>query len=209
VNERKRGAFGPTIAWNWHYLAETPAERSFQRSIASSVTVSIELPIETERLIVRCFVPEADTEPMFRVYGDPEVMRFSPGGALSDEVAVLSLLERYADAHQRQGFSSWAVIDQKTGHVIGDAGFGIFEPTGEVELGYTLARDRWGQGYATEVARACLAAGFRQLVAPRIIGVVDEENEASMRVPKRIGMKKIETIHVNGRPHVLFAASRS
>jgi [ribosomal protein S5]-alanine N-acetyltransferase len=171
--------------------------------------VSVQLPIVTERLVVRCFVAEADAEPMFRVYGDPDVMRFIPGGALSDQVAVRALLERYAEAHQRQGFSSWAVVDQETGHPIGDAGFGIFEPTGEVELGYTLARDRWGQGYATEAARACLVAGLGQLVAPRIIAVVDAENEASLRVPERIGMKKIETIHAHGRPHVLFAASRS
>jgi len=113
------------------------------------------------------------------------------------------------DAHRRQGFSSWAVVDRETGHPIGDAGLGIFEPTGEVELGYTLARDRWGQGYATEVARACLVAGLEQLEAPRIIAVVDAENEASLRVPERIGMKKIETIRAHGRTHVLFAASRS
>jgi [ribosomal protein S5]-alanine N-acetyltransferase len=169
--------------------------------------VSIQLPIKTERLVVRCFVPEADAEPMLRVYGDSEVMRFIPGGALSDEVAVRSLLERYTEAHQRQGFSSWAVVDQETGEPIGDAGFGIFEPTGEVELGYTLARDRWGQGYATEAARACLAAGLEELEAPRIIAVVDAENEASLRLPERIGMKKIETIHARGRPHVLFAAA--
>jgi ribosomal-protein-alanine N-acetyltransferase len=171
--------------------------------------VSIQLPIVTERLIVRCFVPEADAKPMLRVYGDPEVMRFIPGGALSDEVAVRSLLERYADAQQRQGFSSWAVVDQQTGQPIGDAGFGIFEPTAELELGYTLARDRWGQGYATEVARACLVAGLEQLTAPRIIAVVDAENEASLRLPARIGMRKIETIHAHGRAHVVFAASRS
>jgi RimJ/RimL family protein N-acetyltransferase len=66
-----------------------------------------------------------------------------------------------------------------------------------------------GQGYATEVARACLVAGLEQLAAPRIIAVVDAENEASLRVPGRIGMKKIETIHAHERPHVLFASSRS
>ena len=159
--------------------------------------------------MVRCFVPETDAEPMFRVYGDPEVMRFIPGGALSDEVAVRSLLERYANAQLRQGFSSWAVVDRETGQPIGDAGFGIFEPTGEVELGYTLARDRWGQGYATEAARACLVAGLEQLGGPRIVAVVDAENAASLHLPGRIGMKKIETIHAYGRPHVLFAVSRS
>jgi ribosomal-protein-alanine N-acetyltransferase len=170
--------------------------------------VLIQLPIHTERLLVRPFVPEVDAEPMLRVYGDPEVMRFIPGGALSDEAAVRTLLERYADAQGRQGFSSWAVVEQETGQLIGDAGFGIFEPTGDVELGYTLAREHWGQGYASEAARACLGAGLEELAVPRIIAVVDAENDASLRVPEKIGMQKVETIQAHGRPHVLFAAER-
>ena len=171
--------------------------------------MSIPLPIETERLVVRCFVPEADAGSMFRVYGDAEVMRFIPGGALSDEQAVRSLLERYVETHRRQGFSSWAVVDRETARPIGDVGFGIFEPTGEVELGYTLGRACWGRGYATEAASACLLAGLEELRVPRIIAVVDAENEASLRVSERIGMKKVETVHAHGRPHVVFAASRS
>lgn len=192
-----------------HELGELGQGALSSESLASSVIVSIALPIETERLAIRCFLPEADAEPMFAVYGDAEVMRFIPGGPLADEVAVRSLLERYAEAQERQGFSSWAVVERQTGRLIGDAGFGIFEPTGEVELGYTLARDCWGQGYATEAARACLAAGLAKRMAPRIIAVVDAENEASLRVSGRIGMSRVETIHAHGRPHVLFAASRT
>jgi ribosomal-protein-alanine N-acetyltransferase len=134
-------------------------------------------------------------------------MRFIPGGAVADEQAVRSLLDRYVEAHRRLGFSSWAVIERKTGRPIGDVGFGVFEPTGEIELGYTLARDSWGHGYATEAARSCLAAGLEQLVVERIIAVVDAENQRSLSVPERIGMRRIETIQAHGRPHVLFAAA--
>src|SRR5437868_15404564 len=59
------------------------------------VPASVPLPIETERLLVRSFLPEADLEPMLDVYGDPEVMRHIPGGALSAD-AVRVALERYA-----------------------------------------------------------------------------------------------------------------
>ncbi len=89
--------------------------------------------------------------------------------------------------------------------MIGDVGFGIFEPTGEIELGWTLARDRWGRGYATEAAAACLSAGLAHLGAPRIVALVDAENEPSLRVAERIGMARIETVEAHGRPHVLFA----
>jgi ribosomal-protein-alanine N-acetyltransferase len=171
--------------------------------------VAISLPTETKRLLIRCFRPDADANPMFAVYGDADVMRFIPAGALPDESAVRSLLQRYADAQQRLGFSSWALVDRETGRVIGDAGFGIFAPTGEVEVGYTLARDRWGHGYATEAAKACLAAGLEQLTVSRIIAVVDAENERSLRVPVRIGMTTVETIHAHGRTQVVFASSRN
>jgi RimJ/RimL family protein N-acetyltransferase len=168
--------------------------------------MSVSLPIETERLLVRSFNAAADYRSMFGVYGDPEVMRFIPGGALADIEAVKALLEGYVGAHRTQGFSSWGLVERESGSLIGDVGFGIFEATGDIELGYTLARPYWGHGYATEAASACLAAGLAQLSAKRIIAVVDEANESSLRVAHRIGMRKVERIDAHGRPHVLFAA---
>ena len=168
--------------------------------------MSVSLPIESDRLLIRSFVADTDSEAMLDVYGDPEVMRYIPGGALSDIAAVRTTLELHARTQQTQGFSFWSVVERATGRVIGDAGFGIFEPTGEIELGYTLARDCWGRGYATEAASTCLAAGLTHLAPTRIVAVVDEENTASLRVAERIGMARIETVEVHGRPHSLFAS---
>jgi ribosomal-protein-alanine N-acetyltransferase len=104
----------------------------------------VTLPIETERLLVRSFDPVADSLSMFSVYGDPEVMRFIPGGALADVEAVRRLLDEYAHAQRAEGFSSWVIVERESGSLIGDVGFGIFEPTGDIELGFTLARSYWG-----------------------------------------------------------------
>ncbi len=168
--------------------------------------MSVTLPIETERLLIRSFDAEADSAPMLGVYGDPEVMRFILGGALADVEAVKALLDGYADAHRSFGFSSWGVVERASDSLIGDVGFAIFEPTGDIELGYTLARSHWGHGYATEAASACLAAGLAQLSAERIIAVVDEANESSLCVADRIGMRRVSVISAHGRPHVLCAA---
>jgi RimJ/RimL family protein N-acetyltransferase len=143
---------------------------------------------------------------MLGVYGDPDVMQFIPGGVLADAEAVKDLLDGYANAHQTRGFSSWGLVERASGSLIGDVGFGIFEPTGDVELGYTLARRYWGHGYATEAAGACLAAGLTQLSPERIIAVVDEANESSLQVAQRIGMRRVDMIEAHGRPHVVFAA---
>jgi [ribosomal protein S5]-alanine N-acetyltransferase len=165
----------------------------------------IPLPIETERLQIRRFVPAEDSEAMAVVYCDPEVMRFVPTGPLPDIDAVRAGLEQYERAQQERGFSVWGIVERESGRLVGDVGFGVFQATGDTELGYTLARDRWGLGYATEAADACLHAGLEHL-GTRIIAVVDAENAASLRVPIRIGMERVETIEAFGRPHVLFAA---
>jgi ribosomal-protein-alanine N-acetyltransferase len=111
---------------------------------ASLSGVPVALPIETERLEVRPFDPAADSLSMLSVYGDPDVMRFIPGGELADIKAVRKLLDEYARAQRSQGFSSWGIVERESGSLIGDVGFGIFEPTGEIELGFTLARSYWG-----------------------------------------------------------------
>jgi [ribosomal protein S5]-alanine N-acetyltransferase len=171
--------------------------------------MAIPLPIETERLILRAFEPERDADQMLEVYGDPAVMRYIPEGLYRSLTAVRATLERYAREQESRGFSFWAVVERSGGRVIGDAGFGVFRQTGDVELGYTLRRDRWARGYATEAARACLAAGFAHLDVPRIVAVVDHENRRSFGVAERIGMVRIGTVQTNGRPHALFASSGS
>ena len=167
----------------------------------------IPLPIETERLILRPFEPEGDGNAMLEVYGDPAVMRFIPEDVYQGLDAVRATLERYAREQESLGFSFWAVVERDSGNVIGDAGFGVFRQTGNLELGYTFRRDRWGRGYATEAAQACLAAGFGHLGVTRIVAVVDEENARSVRVAERIGMVRVGTVDTDGRAHALFATS--
>jgi RimJ/RimL family protein N-acetyltransferase len=84
------------------------------------------------------------------------------------------------------GFSTWAVVEKESGTVVGDVGLGVYEPTGEPELGYTLAAV-WGRGYGLEAARAGVAA-FEHLPARRLVA---------------------ETISVDGRPHHLLALEQS
>ena len=166
----------------------------------------IPLPIETERLLLRPFTPE-DVTPMLDVYGDPEVMRFIPGGAV-DPPVVAQMLAAYTQAQETRGFAVWGVVLKSSGRLIGDAGFNLFARTGEPELGYSLARDAWGNGYASEAAGGCLAAAFAHLDCARVVALVDVDNEASQRVAARIGMARLETVEAHGRPHVLFAATR-
>jgi [ribosomal protein S5]-alanine N-acetyltransferase len=167
----------------------------------------LSLPIVTPRLRIRPFAP-GDERPMMDVYGDAEVMRYIPGGPLPDEDAVRRIMDEQLLAQTARGYAYYAVELIAGGEVVGDAGFGLLEDTGDVELGYTFARRAWGQGYATEAAAACLAAGLADLDVPRIIAVADVENLASHRVAERIGMRRDGEIEAHGRPHVLFVGER-
>jgi ribosomal-protein-alanine N-acetyltransferase len=167
----------------------------------------LSLPIVTPRLRIRPF-ERRDALPMMDVYADAEVMRYIPGGVLPDERAVRRVMDEQLLAHASRGYAYYAVVLSRDGSVVGDAGFGKFEPTGDIELGYTFARRAWGNGYATEAAAACLAAGLTGLDVSRIIAVADVENVASHRVAERIGMFRKAEIEVHGRPHLIFAGTR-
>lgn len=175
--------------------------------VASYHPAVLSLPIVTARLRIRPFEP-GDVGPMMGVYGDARVMRYIPGGALADEHAVRKIMDEQLLAHAARGYAYYAVELATDGSIVGDAGFGLFEPTGDIELGYTFARNAWGHGYATEAAAACLEAGLAGLDVRRIIAVADVENAASHRVAQRIGMRRDGKIQAHGRPHVLFVSER-
>ncbi|HEX3807980.1 MAG TPA: GNAT family N-acetyltransferase, partial [Gaiellaceae bacterium] len=93
---------------------------------------------------------------MVAVYSDPVVMRFISGGAIDPSFVRVQLAKHVADnAAGDIGF--YALEERTTLKLIGEVGFGVFE-TGEREIGWTLARQFWGVGYATEAVSACIAA---------------------------------------------------
>jgi RimJ/RimL family protein N-acetyltransferase len=168
--------------------------------------LTIPLPIETERLLIREF-DTGDVDAMAGVYGDPEVMQHICLGVL-DRDRTAALLDDYRRDQEQRGFSTWAVVERESGTVVGDVGFGLYAPTGEPELGYTLATAVWGRGYALEAARACVAAAFAHLPHRRLVAKIEPEHSRSLAVAERLGMRTIETIDVDGRPHLLLALER-
>ena len=167
----------------------------------------LSLPIVTPRLKIRPFVP-GDAEPMLARLRRSGRDALHPGRPLPDVDAVRAIMDEQILAQAERGYAYYAVELIADGSVVGDAGFGLFEPTGDVELGYTFARRAWGVGYATEAAAACLAAALAGLDVPRVIAVAEVENVASHRVAESIGMRRDGEIDAHGRPHVLFVGER-
>lgn len=145
--------------------------------------------LTTARLALRDWRDE-DLAPWAALNADPRVREFFPNILTFEEsVAQMQFIR---DHFARHGFGPWAV------EVLGGASFigfiGLSVPSFEahftpcVELGYRLAFDAWGQGYATEGARAALRYGFEVLSLPEIVAFTTVSNLRSRRVMARVGM---------------------
>ena len=146
--------------------------------------------LETPRLILRRAAMR-DAQDVFAYASDPEVARYVLWEAhrtIGDSRHLLRCLLR----EYREGRPSNFVIEEKSsGHVIGTIGYMNWKPeNASVEVGYSLARDCWGRGLATEALGAVLRHSFENLKVHRVEALHDVRNPASGRVMEKCGMKK-------------------
>jgi RimJ/RimL family protein N-acetyltransferase len=158
--------------------------------------------LQTDRLCLR-HVHILDLDPMYRVFGDPEAMRFGDGVQTKEWVQgwLRTCLEQY---YRQWGFGPYAVVERQYRQVIGYCGLFFFPDINgrpEVELGYRLARAAWGNGYATEAAQAVRDYAFGTLGMHRLIAMIDPHNRASIRVAEKIGMAYEADVMFEGYTH--------
>lgn len=145
--------------------------------------------LRTERLLLRGWRPE-DREPWAAMNADPEVRRFFASTLTREESDAA--IDRLVQHHEEHGFTFWAVEVPGVAPFIGFIGL-IHTPfedhfTPAVEIGWRLAREHWGHGYATEGAREALRYGFECLGLEEIVSFAVEDNWRSRAVMDRIGM---------------------
>ncbi|MFJ4483502.1 GNAT family N-acetyltransferase [Streptomyces longwoodensis] len=146
--------------------------------------------LRTDRLVLRPW-RESDLAPWAAMNADPEVRRHL-GDLLTREQSDASVARFRAEFEER-GYGWWAVEVRSTGAFTGFAGLDRVDdglPFGGVEIGWRLAREAWGKGYATEAARAVLDFGFDTLGLPEILAVTTATNLRSQAVMRRIGMTR-------------------
>ncbi len=146
--------------------------------------------LETQRLILRHQVLD-DLDDLWALYCDPEITKYIPDAPRSRDEAREEL-EWHMHGHPRNPqLGLWATIYKETGKFIGRCGLLPWNIDGqdEVEVAYTIARDYWGKGLATEAAQAIVNYGFEKLNLSRLICLPVVENIASQKVAEKIGMK--------------------
>ena len=165
--------------------------------------------LETQRLLLRRLTLD-DLDALFALYRDPEIRKYFPEGTLNYE-ETREELEWFLNGHPHHPqLGLWATILKETGQFIGRCGLLPWTIDGcqEVEVAYLLDKQVWGQGLATEAARAIVQHAFEQLGYSRIIVLVDRENAASIRVATKIGMTFEKEGQDDKGPFLLYSMSK-
>jgi RimJ/RimL family protein N-acetyltransferase len=159
--------------------------------------------VTTERLVLRPPTFD-DLEAWHAIYLDAEEVWYGAPRSSVDENRAK--LERQIAHFEELGFGMCTV--ELAGETIGAAGLQRLEGGPEIEVGYRFLKRFWGNGYATESARASIAYGFDELALERIVAVALESNTASRRVLEKCGLNEIGLAHVYGLEHVKYEIRR-
>lgn len=176
------------------------------------------IEFDTPRLRMRRW-RESDRAPFAAMNADPAVMEFFP--ALQARSASDASIDAWEAQFEQRGWSNWAAERRDTGEFIGFIGLNVprrvlpFSPC--VEVGWRLARQHWGQGFASEAARAALRVGFERLLLDEIVSFTTLANQRSRAVMERIGMTDAHQDFDHPavpeghpvRPHCLYRLTRA
>lgn len=175
--------------------------------------------IETSRLILRKW-QNSDLDPFIAMGQDPLVMEYFPDLLTPEKSSAM--INRIKAIYKENGFCFYACELKTSGDFIGFIGLSIpgfkahFTPC--VEIGWRLASQHWGKGYATEGALKCLEIGFKEFNLDEIVSIAVKNNYKSHNVMNKIGMQRDtngDFLHPNFAPnhnlspHILYRISKS
>jgi RimJ/RimL family protein N-acetyltransferase len=168
--------------------------------------------LQTERLILRAHT-RADFAACAAMWSDPRVTAYIGGTPSSPQQTWMRMLG-YRGLWSLLDYGYWAVEERSSGAFIGDVGFADFQRVlvpsiaGIPEMGWVLAPDAHGRGYATEATSAALAWADEHLDVPRIACIIAPANEPSIRVAAKCGFLEIARTTYQEKPTILFERSR-
>jgi ribosomal-protein-alanine N-acetyltransferase len=169
------------------YFERNPSDRGKRKRWWLYTYAMPEAVIETQRLALRRWT-YADRDAFRTMVADPDLMRHLHDGvpltsAQADD-ALHETIDRYAD-----GFGDWAIVRREDGLILGESGLTRVPEHDGIEIGYMIAPRYWGQGYATEAAAAVMRYGFDHIKLDRLIALTRPDNERSIRVLEKLGMR--------------------
>jgi RimJ/RimL family protein N-acetyltransferase len=159
--------------------------------------------LETPRLFLR-EMTRRDIDFIASMMAHPDVNRFYERRFTRAESETW--LERQLDRYRRDGKGLWLAVERQTGKPVGQIGLAFQDVEGErhPEIGWLLAREYWGQGFATEGGAATRDAAFNEWGYDHVISLIRPVNVNSQRVAKRLGMIEGRRVQFHGYEHCVF-----
>lgn len=173
--------------------------------------------IETDRLILRPWRQE-DVPEFVRVTNTPAVMEYL--GGVQNPEAFQGSFERVTASQEKNGFCFWIVERRGDRALLGFCGLKVGNTPpieGEIEIGWRLREDAWGQGYAREAAVATLDWAWRNQSCPRIVAITAAANTRSWGLMERLGMHRLRDMDFEhpdvpagnkAKAHITYAIER-
>ncbi len=177
----------------------TPAEyfeRVFRRYAGLPWSI-----LETEHCYVResC---EEDVEAFYEIYKAPEVTHYTEDlfeHAVSEKAYIREYIEKVYAYFE---FGVWTVVLKESGEIIGRAGISVREGFDEPELGYVFGLPWQGKGLAKEVCEGIIKYAKEELEITQLQVLIQEGNEASVRLAQKLGFEKEDDLIIEGKPHI-------
>ncbi|WP_083249214.1 GNAT family N-acetyltransferase [Bacillus solimangrovi] len=165
--------------------------------------------MNANRILLRQYTDD-DFDFLFSLLSDPKVVQFIGSGQTRDKEGAERFLEWIYSTYKVSSDLGLRVIVRKDDNIpIGHAGLvpQIVDSKQEVEIGYWIAREYWGQGYATEAAKTLLDYGVEQLKYQRFIALIQPGNIASSNVAQKLGMHLEKEIILSGQDVNVYTIS--
>ena len=166
--------------------------------------------LQSDRLEFRTYTDE-DFQFLWSLLSDPEMIRYIGKGQTRDRSEALEFLYWiYRSYKENPQGGLLLLIRKEDGRRIGHAGLmaQTIEGVDELEVGYWVAKDFWGQGYAKEAAEALRDYGLKQLGRKRLISLIQQDNKASQKVAQHIGMTMEREITLSGKNVCVYAIDK-
>jgi RimJ/RimL family protein N-acetyltransferase len=143
--------------------------------------------LETPRLRLVMWNKE-DAGLVQALHSSIETTRYLPGTAPWTRQKAEERLQDWFDECRRDGVTKYKLLRREDGAFVGRAGFSLLDRSGQYELGYSICREAWGNGYATEIAGALARWFFEKHFSDSFIAFTHPDNVASQRVLTKAGM---------------------
>ena len=164
------------------------------------------MQIETERLLLRQLTI-SDAPELFRSVGDSDVMRYWAPGPDESVHDTNRRITEIANHWKSYGFGDWGIVEKVSGSLIGFSGLHYIADMAEVNLGYAIEKQKWQKGFGFETCQAVLDYGFRRLTLPKIAAVIHPDNQASIHLARKCGLRFWKTFNWTGHERIAYEIS--